>query len=516
MDSTKEGLERRQFLKYSSALGLSLAAPFVSTAEAQSMTDTITSMSASALSLAIQGKDVSCVEVMQAYLQRIHRYNPLYNAIVSLVDDAVLIQQAEQADQALRKGEYWGWMHGMPHAVKDLADARGLESSYGSPIFAGTVAAEDSLHVARIRAQGAIFIGKTNTPEFGLGSQTYNPVHGTTRNAYNPALIAGGSSGGAATGLAARLLPTADGSDMMGSLRNPAGFNNVVGFRPSQGRIPNPSPLANVYYEQLSTDGPMGRTVEDTIRLFHTMAGYDSRAPLSLRDTIPPYSEFRQTDLKDLKIGWMADYQGYLATEPGVLELCEAALKQLSEHGATVESCMPDYDMARLWKTWLSLRHWSMSDAKPLYDNPQTRELLKPELVWEIEGSLGMTAAEISEAGMNRSHWYRALHKLFEHYDVLALPSAQVFPFSADIHWPKSINGKPMDTYHRWMEVVIGGTLAGLPVVSLPAGFDKQGRALGIQFMGPVGHDREVLEFAMAYESATHYLNKRPTLREQL
>lgn len=283
----------------------------------------------------------------------------------------------------------------------------------------------------------------------------------------------------------------------------------MVGFRPSQGRVPNPSPLTNLYYEQLSTDGPMGRTVEDTIRLLHTMAGYDSHAPLSLRDTIPPYREFRQPDFKALKVGWMADYQGYLPTEPGVLELCENALKQLSDRGVTVEACMPDYDMAQLWEVWLTLRHWSMSDGIPLYENPQTRALMKPELAWEIEGSLNMPAARVSEAGMNRSNWYRALHELFKVYEVLALPSA-------DIHWPKSINGKPMDTYHRWMEVVVGGTLAGLLVVSMPAGLDQQGRPMGIQFMGPMGHDREVLEFAMAYESATHYLNERPTLREQL
>ena len=511
-----EGLERRQTLKYGAALGLSLALPPTGAPEAQGMPGEITKMSASELSRAIKAREVTCVQVMQAYLQRIHRYNPLYNAIVSLVDDAELLGQAEQADSALQKGEYWGWMHGMPHAVKDLADAKGLKSSYGSPIFAGTAPTEDSLHVARIRAQGAIFVGKTNTPEFGLGSHTYNTVFGTTRNAYDPNLIAGGSSGGAAVALAAQLLPVADGSDMMGSLRNPAGFNNVVGFRPSQGRVPSPSPLTNLYYEQLSTDGPMGRTVEDTIRLFHTMAGYDSRAPLSLRDTIPPYSEFRQPDFKDLKVGWMADYQGYLPTEPGVLELCENALKQLSDRGVTVEACMPDYDMAQLWEVWLTLRHWSLSDGIPLYDNPQTRALMKPELVWEIEGSLNMPAARVSEAGMNRSNWYRALHELFKVYDVLALPSAQVFPFSADIHWPKSINGKPMDTYHRWMEVVVGGTLAGLPVVSMPAGLNQQGRPMGIQFMGAMGHDREVLEFAMAYESATHYLNERPTLREQL
>lgn len=480
------------------------------------MTDEITSMSASSLSQAIRKGDVACEEVMQAYLQRIHRYNPVYNAIVSLVDDKALLSQARLADKALLKGEYWGWMHGMPHAVKDLADARGLASSYGSPIFAGTIATQDSLPIARIRAQGAIFIGKTNSPEFGLGSQTYNAVFGTTRNAYNPALTAGGSSGGAAVGLAAQLVPVADGSDMMGSLRNPAGFNNIIGFRPSQGRVPSPSAESKLYYDQLATDGPMGRNVEDTIRLLGTMAGYDSRAPLSLRDGIPPYDKFRPTELKQVRIGWMGNYQGYLPMEAGVLPLCESAIKQLAINGAVVENCSPDYDMARLWETWLTLRHWSWSEAKPLYDDPQTKKFLKPELQWEIAGSIDMTAARISEAGRGRSDWYRALHKLFERYDVLALPSAQVFPFSADIHWPKSINDKPMDTYHRWMEVVIGGTLAGLPVVSLPAGFDSAGRAMGIQFIGPMGHDRKVLEFAMAYEAATNYLDKRPALVETL
>lgn len=189
-------MDRRDFLKKSTVLGLSLASPATRSLELKTMAEEITSMSASSLSRAIRRRDVACEEVMQAYLQRIHRYNPVYNAIVNLVDDADLLSQARLADKALQKGEYWGWMHGMPHAVKDLADARGLASSYGSPIFARTVATQDSLPIARIRAQGAIFIGKTNTPEFGLGSQTYNAVFGTTRNAYNPALIAGGSSGG--------------------------------------------------------------------------------------------------------------------------------------------------------------------------------------------------------------------------------------------------------------------------------------------------------------------------------
>ena len=513
MKALKSCLSRRRFLEAGGkCLGAASALSLLrqDTALAQEIPDQITSMSASQLSSAIRAQQVSCVEVMRAYLDRIHRYNPTYNAIVSMVDDDELVRQAELGDRALERNEYWGWMHGMPHAVKNLANAEGLETSYGSRIYAGTIASEDSLHVARIRAQGAIFIGKTNTPEFGWGSQSYNDVHGTTKNAYDPTLTAGGSSGGAASGMATHMLPTADGSDMMGSLRNPAAFNNVIALRPSQGRVPGIS--SDLYYDQLSIDGPMGRNVEDTIRLLGTMAGFDSRVPLSLRDAIPSYETFRAAELSGFRVGWMGDYEGYLATEPGLLDLCERSLEAISAEGVIVEDCKPVYDMARLWDTWLTFRHWSASRDKALYDDPETRKLLKPEIIWEIEGSFDMPASRVSEAAIARSDWYKALHALFERYDILALPTAQVFPFSADVHWPQSIDGRPMDTYHRWMEVVIGGTLAGLPVVNLPAGFDDQGRPMGIQFIGPMAQDREVLEFGMAYEAATDYLDRRPTL----
>ncbi len=478
----------------------------------------IAGMSASQLSMAIRGRKVGCVEVMQAYLERIHRYNPVYNAIVSMVDDDLLMDHAAAADRALDQGNYWGWMHGMPHAVKDLAGVNGLKTTFGSQVFAETVAGADDLHIARIRNQGAIFIGKTNTPEFGLGSQTYNEVHGTTRNAYDPALTAGGSSGGAAAGLALQILPVADGSDMMGSLRNPAAYNNIIGFRPSQGRIPGvyAMPTIDIYYHQLAVDGPLGRTVEDAIRLLVTMAGYDARAPLSLRDEMPPFERFQPAEPKGFRIGWMGDYEGYLATEPGLLALCGAALEKISGHGAVVEPCRPDYDMARLWQTWLALRHWIIGSKKPLYDDPEKRTLLKPEFIWEIEGSFDMPASRLTQAAKDRTDWYRALHALFRRFDLLALPSAQVFPFPAETHWPAAIDGRAMDTYHRWMEVVIGGTLAGLPVVNLPAGFDDRGRPMGLQFMGPMGDDRRVLEFAMAWEAATDHLERRPVPKERL
>ncbi|MEM1232240.1 MAG: amidase, partial [Pseudomonadota bacterium] len=317
----------------------------------------LTALTASRLSTAIRARAVSCREVMQAYLQRIHERNPVYNAIVSLRGDAELLAEADVADRELDQGHYRGWMHGMPHAVKDLANVAGLPTSHGSPIFAGQLAKEDDLMVRRLRAAGAIFIGKTNTPEWGMGSQSYNPVFGATGSACNPAWTAGGSSGGAASALGAQLLPVADGSDMMGSLRNPAAFNNVIGFRPSFGRVPTGGD-GDLFYQQLAVAGPMGRTVADTVRLLHTQAGEDASAPLSLRDPLPAAEAFKAAPLNGLRVGWLGSYDGYLAMEPGVLERCESALTALAQHGALIEPCQPRYDLARLWQTWLVLRHW--------------------------------------------------------------------------------------------------------------------------------------------------------------
>ncbi len=272
---------------------------------------------------------------------------------------------------------------------------------------------------------------------------------------------------------------------------------------------------SDLFYQQLGVAGPMGRNVEDTVRLLGTMAGYDARFPLSLRDRIPSYEAFRVADLKGLRIGWMRDDAGYLEMEPGVVELCERSLEILSSHGAIVETCMPEHDMAQLWQTWLTLRHWSAGWARSLYEDPETRKLLKPEVIFEVEGSFDMPASRVRAAGIARADWYRALYKLFEKYDFLVLPSAQVFPFSADSHWLKTINGKKMDTYHRWMEVVIGATLAGLPVVNLPAGFDQQGRPMGMQFIGRSGEDVSVLEFALAYEAVTDHFAARPVLQDR-
>lgn len=503
-------MNRREFIGAGSGLGLALVMPPFAALSASELPSDITAMTATQLSVAIRLRKVSCREVMQAYLARIERYNPVYNAIVSRVDSDELLMQADIADQELEQGEVRGWMHGMPHAVKDLANVKGLPTSYGSPLFAGTIATDDDFAIARIRREGPIFIGKTNTPEFGFGSQSYNPVFGATGCAYDASLTAGGSSGGAACGLATHMLPVADGSDMMGSLRNPGAFNNVIGFRPTQGRVPDPG--GELFYQQLATDGPMGRNSEDTFRLLCTMAGRHPMSPLSLRDTLPPAERFAALPLRNVKVGWLGNYSGYLEMEPGILELCESALQKLARNGSIVEPCTPDYQMPRLWDSWLTLRHWSANWARPLYDDSARRKRLKPEVVFEVEGSLGLTAERVYAAGTARADWFRALGRLFVDYDFLALPTAQVFPFSKGVHWPSRINDRDMDTYHRWMEVVIGGTLAGLPVVNVPVGFDPHGRPMGMQMLGPFGEDQRVLELARAYEQVTNFLDRRPPM----
>lgn len=507
-------MKRRKFLKKSLTCSLAYSASMLLPVRllASELPADITDLSASKLSAAIRERQISCVEVMQAYLRRIERYNPVYNAIVNLAAEDDLLHQAERADAALDKGEYWGWMHGMPHAVKDLANVEGMITTSGSRIFAKRVATSDSSLVANIRKQGAIFIGKTNTPEFGLGSQSYNSVFGATGSACNPALTAGGSSGGAASGLGTRMLPVADGSDMMGSLRNPGAFNNVIGFRPTKGRVAG----GDLFYQRLATSGPMGRNTEDTIRLLHSIAGPVPDQPHALQDQLPGAEQFSPLNLQDIKIGWMADFDKYLATEAGVLDVCESSLRTIEAAGARVEPCMPDYDMAELWQTWVDLRHWSRIGAQAMYNDPTRRALLKPEYIWEIEQSFELTAEQIYQAGNARGRWYREVVRLLEHYDFLALPTAQVFPFSKEIHWPSEIAGRKMDTYHRWMEVVIGGSLAGNPVVNVPAGFDSAGRPMGLQIMGRFGEDQKVLEFAMAYENATDHLQRRPGLIERL
>jgi len=468
------------------------------------------------LSRRIRARDISCREVMRAYLDRIARLNPVLNAIVSLQPENSLLEQADACDALLANGEWLGWMHGMPQAPKDLAQTRGIRTTWGSPIFADFVPDQDAAIVERARAAGAILIGKTNVPEFGLGSQTFNPVFGATRNAWDQSKTAGGSSGGAAVALATRMLPVADGSDMMGSLRNPAAFNNVYGFRPSRGRVPN-TLGPELFSQQLATDGPMGRTVADVAQLLATQAGYDPRAPLSLGDDPSVYAQPLERECRGLRVGWLGDFGGYLPFEPGVLELCRDALKAFEAIGCTVDEASVDFGAERMWETWLTWRRFLVSGAQSAhYADPRRREMLKPEMIWEIEQGLKTTAPDVHRASVERSHLYRAVLKAFERFDFLALPAAQVFPFDVEQRWPKSIAGRQMDTYHRWMEVVILPTLTGCPALSVPAGFATAGASkglpMGLQIIGRPRDDLSVLQLGQAYERATPWGHVEPAV----
>ncbi len=466
---------------------------------------------ASTLSAAIHARALSCRELMQACLAQVDRLNPRFNAIVSRVDADLLLRQADDCDRELGHGRSRGWMHGFALAVKDLSAVAGMPLTKGSVLLRDNIPAQDDLMVRRLRSAGAIVIGKTNTPEFGLGSQTYHRVFGTTRNAYDPSRCAGGSSGGAAVALALRMLPVADGSDMMGSLRNPAAFNNVFGLRPSMGRVPD-GPAPEAWLAQLGTAGPMARTVRDLERLLAVQAGRDDRVPLSIAGTWPHEPPDLSLDLRKTRIGWLGDLGGYLPIEDGILAVCESALARLAADGCRIEPVAPRFDPARAWQTWLTWRRWLVAASlRPFAEHPAQRSQLKPEALWEIEQGERLSARDVSEAGIARSTLYRQLLDMFEQHDYLALPSAQVWPFDADTPWPRTVAGRGMDTYHRWMEVVIYATLAGLPAVSVPVGFNAAGLPMGMQLIGRPQADLAVLRIARAHEERAHAIvSRRP------
>ena len=471
----------------------------------------ITDFDATALSAAIHARQVSCREVMQACLDRIAQVNPRVNAIVSLQDPQALLRQADERDAQLARGESMGWMHGMPQAIKDLANAAGLPTTLGSPLMRDFVAKDDGLMAQRMKAAGCIVIGKTNTPEFGLGSHTFNEVFGLTRNAWDATRSAGGSSGGAAVALALRMLPVADGSDFMGSLRNPAGWNNVFGLRPSQGRVPS-WPVQDVWVSQLATEGPMARSVRDLARLLEIQAEYDPRVPLSLGEAPSFPLEAQRLDPKAACIGWLGDLDGYLPMEPGILDVCQQALRRFEGIGCGVAPLPFGTSPAAVWDAWLVWRRALVATRiAPFLSNPANRSQVKPEALWEYDQSRSLTGPEFLGASVQRTAFYQHMVSLLEHHDALALPAAQIWPFDAKERWPKEIAGRAMDTYHRWMEVVIYATFAGLPCISVPAGFDERGLPMGLQLIGRPRGELALLRLAAAYEeAAADLIARRP------
>jgi amidase len=475
-------------------------------------TDTASLCFESARTLAnlIRSRQVSSREVMSAFLDQIDAYNPRFNAIVSLQPRDTLLAEADAADAAVARGDALGALHGLPQAIKDLAPTRGIRSTYGSPLFHDLMPEADAIVAARMRSAGAIIVGKTNVPEFGLGSHTYNPIFGATANAFDPARTAGGSSGGAAVALALRMLPVADGSDMGGSLRNPAAFNNVLGLRPSQGRVPY-WPRNDAFFNQLVTEGPMARCADDLALLLAVQSGYDARAPLSLDTAVPDWHGELDADLSGNRIAWLGDLGGHLAFEQGILALCERALGLLEPAGIAVEPVGTNVDWERIWRAFVVLRQFAIgSNFATSFRDPKLRALMKPELQWEIEGYNALTVDTLSTAAVDRTTWYDYALKLFETYQFLALPSAQVFPFEIERCWPESIGNRHMDSYHRWMEVVAPGTLCGCPVISLPVGRNSEGLPMGVQIIGRPRDDLSVLQLTRLYEQVSPFLQDVP------
>lgn len=479
-----------------------------------SSTDTaIVELDATALSRAIHARDVSCVEVLDAFLKQIDRHNLQVNAIVAPADRDALHALAIERDDELARGASRGPLHGFPQAPKDIMPAAGMVTTKGSPIFAGQISQADAVIFERMRAGGALFVGRTNSPEFGLGGHTYNQVYGTTRNAWDPSRSAGGSSGGAAVAVALHMLPVADGSDMMGSLRTPAAFNNVYGLRTSFGCVPH-GPTEEVFFQQFSVAGPMARNVPDLALLLSVQAGFDARLPLTRRaEPVGSFSIPAERDWTGVRIGWLGDLGGQLPTEAGLLATCESSLAHLRQIGCTVDAALPDFDLEQLWLAWIDLRSFAVAGAnKAIWETASKRALLKPEAVWEIERGRALSGNRVYGAMCVRSAWYQALRVLFERYDYLVMPSTQVFPFPAEWDWPHAIDGRDMDTYHRWMQTVVPATMAGLPALAAPAGLGANGLPAGIQIIGPAQRDAAVLQLGHAYDQAGGFSRMRSPL----
>lgn len=442
--------------------------------------------SALALSDAIRRRELSCVEVVRAHLDRIDAIDETFHALISRRSRDEILTEAAERDGDLDRGLWRGWMHGLPHAVKDLAAVRGLRTTSGFHLPAGAPVAErDDPFVARIRESGAVFIGKTNTPEFGLGSHTYNAIGPTTGNVVNPALSAGGSSGGAAVAVASGMVPVADGSDFMGSLRNPPGWNGVLGLRPSPGVILGPG--ENPASPGLGVDGPIARSVGDLSALLVTMA-----EPGMFAEHDAPHMTWPP------RVGWLGDLDGYLPFEDGVLQTCREALHHWSPAAEEVllRAAGVYVGTSQLWPTWLTLRHLEVGSwlASEFTDDEISR--MKPEARWELEGFRALADGQVNHARQVQQDLKRAVLSMLDRFDLLVLPTAQCWPFRASQHWPSAIAGVAMDTYHRWMEVTTLATLAGCPVIAVPAGVNEAGLHIGLQLIGRPGDELGLLSWA--------------------
>lgn len=453
----------------------------------------------------VRRREVSCREITEAHLRHIDTVNGEINAIVTRTDDLAL-DAASALDDRLAAGENPGPLTGLPVAHKDLFPTRGIRTTWGSRLFANHVPREDAAIVQRLRAAGAITVGKTNTPEWGAGSQTFNEVFGPTKNPYDPTRTCGGSSGGAAAALAARMLPIADGSDMGGSLRNPASFCNVVGFRPSPGRVP--ALPAAMGWDTLGVTGPMARTVADCALMLSAIAGPDPRSPISIDEAGASFAAPLDKDFTGTRIALSDDFGGQLPVDAGVRHAIASAAGPLAEIGCIVETDCPDFTEAdEVFKT-LRAASFAAQHGDGVTRRP---DMYKDSIVWNTREGLKLSATDVSRAQQLRTRLYLRVIAFFRDRQFLVLPVTQVPPFPVTTEWVREIDGAEMDTYIDWMKSCYFISVLGLPSVSVPCGFTPEGLPVGLQIVGGYRQDLAVLQLAHAFEQATGFAKTLPT-----
>ena len=481
------------------------AAPFLEDTLKAQAASSICFMSTIEMARLIRSRELSAREVLAAHLKQIERLNPTVNAIVTLVSE-MAAKAAAEADEMQARKERIGPLHGLPVAHKDLMETRGIRTTFGSPLYKDYVPAEDDLVVERMRRAGAITIGKTNTPEFGAGSQTFNKVFGATHNPYDLTKTCGGSSGGAAVALACGFVPVASGSDTGGSLRNPAAFCNVVGFRPSIGRVPNPkAPFA---WSTLSTFGCLGRSVADLAFVLSTIAGPDSRAPLSINQPGDAFARPLDRNFKGVRVAWFKDLGG-VPFDPRVRAIVDGHRATFESLGCIVAQAEPDFAPAeisfRILRAWISASTY----AARLHLFPDD---FKDTLKREIEDGLRLTGEDLARAETAHAQLWRRFQAFLENYDYFVLPTTQLPPFDINTPYPTEIAGVKFDNYIDWMKSCWYISATGNPAASVPAGFTPEGLPVGLQIVGRNQEDFSVLQMAHAFEQATGYGKRRPAI----
>ena len=486
-------------------LGLAALPLVAGTLEAQPANSPVSFMSAVEMARLIRTKKLSAREALAAHLKQIERVNPRVNAIVTLVPELALAAAAK-ADEAQARGEMLGPLHGLPVAHKDLLDTRGIRTTFGSPLYKDNIPTEDDIIVERMGRAGAITIGKTNTPEFGSGSQTFNTLFGATRNPYDLTKTCGGSSGGAAVALVCGLVPVASGSDTGGSLRNPAAFCNVAGFRPSPGRVPNPK--ASFAWSTLSTSGCLGRSVADLAFALSTIAGPDPRAPLSINEPGDRFAAPLDRGFKGVRVAWFKDLGG-VPFDPRVRAVVDAHRKTFESLGCVVEQAEPDFAPAEI--AFRVLRAWNT--ANTYGDRFKARpEAFKDTLAAEIQEGLRLTGPDVARAEAAHGQLWRRFQAFLDQYEYFVLPTTQLPPFDVETPYPREIEGVKFDSYIDWMKSCWYISATGNPAASVPAGFTPEGLPVGVQIVGRDRQDFSVLQLAHAFEQATGFAERRPAI----